>query len=67
MHRETREHQKVRGANYFGLATSCVICPFCGTRTRVYPWNLVGNGKKCPCGATHTSFNLSRKTITNET
>ncbi len=33
-----------------GRSSSIAVCPFCGTRNRVYMWSLAGGGKRCENG-----------------
>jgi hypothetical protein len=53
--REVREHRRSAIRPAFGRSTLDIECPFCSTVTTAYLWSLAGGGKKCGCGALHTS------------
>jgi hypothetical protein len=54
-----RNHKKYRGVSEFGKSTCIIECPYCGVETEAYVWSLAGCGKKCSCGAMHSSINIT--------
>lgn len=43
-----------------GRSTILLRCPFCGLDVIAYIWSLCGSGKRCDCGALHTSGDSQR-------
>lgn len=41
---------------------SDIKCPWCGQTVRAYWWSIAGGGKKCPCGAKHSSLGVTART-----
>jgi hypothetical protein len=58
---EVREHERSAAHSAVGRSYCYVACPFCGESVKAYIWSLAGSGKRCPCGAVHGSYGLSRK------
>lgn len=57
--RETRQHKKFNYRSRFGKSKVDIECPFCREITTAYVWSLAGSGKKCKCGALHSSFGIT--------
>lgn len=55
--REMRENKRY---NYTpqpnGRSYYYIVCPYCEATTKAYIWSLHGGGKKCNCGALHSTF-----------
>lgn len=53
-HSRTGRYSEASGRSY------CYItCPFCLARVKTFIWSLCGGGKKCDCGAIHTSMGFT--------
>jgi hypothetical protein len=60
--RETREHTRTPGPSASsGRSMVYILCPFCGVETAAYLWSLAGVGRRCQCGAKHTSYGTTWK------
>jgi ribosomal protein S27E len=57
---ERRPNQQGPKRSRFGRTTVEVQCPFCGAVVVAYVWSLAGSGKRCTCGALHTSAETIR-------
>jgi hypothetical protein len=62
---ECREHSSTAVQPVQNGRSYCyVTCPFCGAEVKAYVWSLAGGGKRCPCGALHTTIVTYKKTET---
>lgn len=52
---EMREHTRSSTRSRFGRSYCLIACPFCQSEVVAYIWSLAGGGKRCPCGAIHSS------------
>lgn len=56
-------HESYGYRSKFGKSTCVIRCPFCKQDVTVYMWSLAGSGKKCLCGALHSSLGRTFKEI----
>jgi hypothetical protein len=56
---ERREHETRLGRSEFGRSTVWITCPYCDVEVEAYVWSLAGSGKRCECGALHTSIGVT--------
>lgn len=54
------------GWNAPGKTSIAIECPFCGQGVWAYPGWLRTKGKKCPCGAKHSSDGYTTKDVETE-
>lgn len=60
---EVLSHTILGGVSEFGRSKVHILCPFCRWDVWAYKWSLAGCGKKCSCGALHSSLGTSSKLV----
>lgn len=58
---ERREHERSGVNSAAGRSYYYITCPFCNASVKTYVWSIAGGGKRCPCGALHTSLGATYK------
>ena len=58
---ELRPYTRTAAVSVFGRSYCYITCPYCNAEVKAYIWSLCGGGKRCPCGAVHGGYGMSRK------
>lgn len=53
---ELRDYNILSRTSGMGRTQITLVCPCCGAEVTAYVWSLAGSGKRCSCGALHTSY-----------
>jgi hypothetical protein len=53
---EYRQYESFGYRSRFGNSSKEIKCPFCFRVVTAYIWSLYGCGKRCDCGAIHSSW-----------
>jgi hypothetical protein len=52
-----------RGYDGPGKTWVIVKCPYCEATTKCFVWSLAGSGKRCSCGALHSSYGTAPESL----
>jgi hypothetical protein len=59
------EYLKYKTSRYYtrpnGRSYYYITCPICDCVVKAYIWSLAGSGKKCKCGAIHTTYGTIKR------